>query len=135
MILRRLTTAVACVPGNRGQLAHDAVDADAHEEPSLLRGEVDVGGAEVERLRDRPVDEDDGRRVVVRGRERSRRPSLSWASVTTSSIATGGVIVEPVIAASIRPGAATQMRIGIPTASRSSSENITLVGSATATST
>ena len=38
-----------------------------------------------------------------------------------------------VIAESIDSGAATQIRIGIPTASRSSSENITFVGSATAT--
>ena len=105
MILRRLTTAVAWRARDRGQLAHDAVDADAHEEPPLLRGEVDVGGAEIERLRDRPVDEDDGRRVVVGGRERSQHLRSRAASVTTSSIATrhrrGAVI-----AASIRSGPA-----------------------------
>ena len=51
--------------GDRGQLAHDAVDAHPDEEASLLRREVDVGCAEVESLRDRAVDEDDGRGVVV----------------------------------------------------------------------
>ena len=37
--------------GDRGELAHDAVDPDADVEPPLLRREVDVRGAEVERLR------------------------------------------------------------------------------------
>ena len=54
-----------CDARDRGQLAHDAVDPDPDEQASLLRREVDVGRAEVEGLRDRPVDEDDGRRVVV----------------------------------------------------------------------
>ena len=53
MILRRLDDRGRLCAGDRGQLAHDAVDPDAHEEPALLRREVDVGGAEVERVRDR----------------------------------------------------------------------------------
>ena len=83
--LEAAETAVACVPGNRGQLAHDAVDADPDVESALLRREVDVGGAEVERRRDRPVDEDDGRRLVVEV-ENARGVLDSCASLTTSSI-------------------------------------------------
>ena len=81
--LDRLTTAGACARG-RGELAHDAVDPDAHEQPSRLRREVDVGGADVERLRDGLVDERDGRRVVVEV-EDARVSSVSWASLTSSS--------------------------------------------------
>ena len=47
------------------ELAHDPVDPDAHEEPLLLGGEVDVRGAELERLRDGAVDEDDSRAFVL----------------------------------------------------------------------
>ena len=65
MILSRLDDSGRLGAGDRGQLAHDAVDADADEQASLLRSEVDVGRPEVERLRDRPVDEDDRGRVVV----------------------------------------------------------------------
>ena len=61
--------------------------------------------------------------------------SLSSASVTTSSIETEASSLSFEIASAIASGAATQMRTGMPTASRSSSENITFVGSATATST
>ena len=58
--------------------------------------------------------------------------SSSRSDVTSSS--TGATLLTVVIAASIESGGETQMRTGIPTASRRSSENITFVGSATATS-
>ena len=120
--------------GDRGELAHDTVDADANEELARLRREVDVGGPGVERFRDRPVDEDHGGRVVVEVEDVGASSSLSRASVTTSSIGTGRR-VERRDRGLDRLGRGTQMRTGIPTASRSSSENMTLVGSATATRT
>ena len=62
--------------------------------------------------------------------------SVSWASVTTSSIVDRRVVVDlRDHAARSRRGEATQTCTGIPRASRSSSENITFVGSATATRT
>ena len=61
--------------------------------------------------------------------------SVSAALVTTSSISIEAPSLSRVIARSIASGAATQTRTGIPRASRRSSENITLVGSETATST
>ena len=51
--------------GDRADLAHHAVDPGARDEPLALGREVDVGGADVEGLGDRAVDEDDGRRVVL----------------------------------------------------------------------
>ena len=59
--------------------------------------------------------------------------SVSAASVTTSSMSTVASAWMRLIAASIASAAATHTRTGTPRASRSSSENMTLVGSATAT--
>ena len=134
MILRRLTTAGRLRAGDRGQLAHDAVDPDANVEASLLRREVDVRGADIERRRDRRVDEHDGGVSWLRSRTVAVS-SVSCASLTTSTLELSMGRCTFVIAESIASGAATQMRTGIPTASRSSSENMTFVGSATATRT
>ena len=92
---------------------------------SLLRREVDVGGAEIEGLRDGSVDEDDGR--ACRGCRSRTLASSSVSAALRHDLLDGDQRRRRSAArsrASIASGAATQMRTGMPTASRSSSENI-----------
>ena len=63
---RRLVTAGCKSLRNRGELAHDAVDAGADEQALALRREVDVGGAQLDRAAE------DGVHLLGRGRARGR---------------------------------------------------------------
>ena len=93
MILSRLDDGGLLRAGDRGQLAHHAVDPNTHVQTLLLRREVDVGGAEIEGLRDGSVDEDHRRGVVVEVED--ARVVLALRGVRDDFLdGDGGVVVE-----------------------------------------
>jgi hypothetical protein len=92
---------------------------------------VDVGRTRVQRGRNGPVREDDGGAVCVKI-EDARVVVDVGMSGRISSIGFSSPSITRAIASSIASGAATQIRTGMPSASRNSSENMTFVGSATA---
>ena len=65
MIFTRETTPAAILPRDGRDVLEHAVDAEAHPHFLAVRGEVDVGGAALDRLADDLVDELDDRRVFV----------------------------------------------------------------------
>ena len=97
---------------NRGQLPQDAVDPDAYIEPPLPRCEVDVRRAQLERLRERPVDEEHSGRVMVQVEHVRADPRSPAASVTTSSIILRRPGVEFGDRGSMASAVATQMPYG-----------------------
>ena len=103
MILRRVVSGLAQARRQVAEVGEDAVDAEAHADPALLRLDVDVGGAAAVRLDEDAVDEADHRPVGAaageRGevdllgarpaaaRRRARRSAMPSGSISTPSTA------------------------------------------------
>ncbi len=134
MILRRLETAGACEP---------AIDVSSRITPSTRARTNSRFACGVKWMSDAPSS---SAFAIVRlmkttaGVSWSRSRTVASSCVSSPSASNSSISITELswiraIDVSIVSEAATQTRTGMPRASRSSSENITFVGSATATST